>query len=58
MLASGSGFNAGEIKAAMVLHLEAGNLQLDQLPKKGLKGLRVVRKPERLKSQIAEDTFL
>ena len=58
MLARGSGFKAGEIKAAMVLHLEAGNLQLDQLPKKGLKGLRVVRKPERLKSQIGEDTFL
>ncbi len=50
ILASRSDFRAGEIKAAMNLHLEAGNLQQDQLPKKGLKGLRVHRKPERLKS--------
>ncbi len=34
----------------MLLHVEAGNLQQDQLPKKGLKGLRVVRKPQELKS--------
>ncbi len=49
-LARGSGFKAKEIKAAMLLHVEAGNLQQDQLPKKGLKGLRVVRKPQELKS--------
>ncbi len=46
IIASRSDFRAGEIKAAMLLHVEAGNLQPDQLPKKGLKGLRVVRKPQ------------
>ena len=51
-LARGSGFKAQEIKAAMLLHVEAGNLQQDQLPKKGLKGLRVVRKPQELKSYV------
>ncbi len=45
-LARGSNFKAREIKAAMLLHVEAGNLQSDQLPKKGLRGLRVVRKPQ------------
>ncbi len=45
-LARGSNFKAGEIKAAMLLHVEAGDLQPDQLPKKGLRGLRVVRKPQ------------
>ena len=49
-LASGSGFKAKEIATAMLLHLEAGNLKQDQLPKKGLKGLRVVRKPQEIKS--------
>ena len=51
-LARGSGFKAKEIKAAMLLHVEAGNLQPDQLPKKGLKGLRVVRKTQELKSYV------
>ena len=49
-LARGTDFRASEIKAAMLMHIEAGNLQQDQLPKKGLRGLRVHRNPERLKS--------
>jgi RecA-family ATPase len=49
-LAKRGGFKAKEIKAAMHLHLEAGNLQQDKLPKKGLTGLRVERKPQGLKS--------
>ena len=49
-LAKRGGFRAKEIKAAMHLHLEAGNLQQDKLPKKGLTGLRVERKPQGMQS--------
>ncbi len=49
-LAKRGGFKAKEIKAAMHLHLEAGNLQQDKLPKKGLTGLRVEHKPQGLQS--------
>jgi len=49
-LAKRGGFRAHEIRAAMALHIEARNLQPDRLPNKGLRGLRVVRKPEGLKS--------
>ena len=49
-LAKKGGFRAHEIRAAMALHIEAGNLQPDRLPNQGLRGLRVIRKPEGLRS--------
>ena len=40
-----SDFEADELKAAMLLHIDGGNLKVDQKTTRSLKGLCIKRKP-------------